>query len=151
MDSCHRVCSGSLPFRHPSKAVFVQVFFIPPICHQLSLSFLLLCSLVSPALHRYFGPFSDLLLSLHLMIFCMASWFWVMQVRPHSYLFSISLCVLHQRSPSCRVRAAFSSNSRASLIVGSGFAYKCTATLILVILHSASNDFIPRPPIFLGR
>ena len=41
------------------------------------------------------------------------------------------------------VRAAFSSNSRTSPIVGSGFAYKCTAALILVILYSASNDFIP--------
>ena len=42
MDSCHHVCWGSLPFRHPSKAAFVQVFFIPSVCHQVSLSSLLL-------------------------------------------------------------------------------------------------------------
>ena len=49
------------------------------------------------------------------------------------------------------VRAAFSSNSRTSPIVGSGFVHKCITVLILVILYYASNDFIPCPPIVLGR
>ena len=149
MDSCHRWCWGSLPFRHPSKAVFVQVFFIPSVCHQLSLSSFLLYLLISPALHCFLS---------HSPIFCFPTtssslvWPSGSSCCRSGFIPSSSAYLHASFTRDCRlVQVVFSSNSRASPTAEFGSAYKCTAALILVILYSASKDFIPRTPVFRGR
>ena len=129
MDSCHHVCWGRLPFRHPGKAVLVQVFFIPPVCHQLSLSSLLLYLLI----HLLCTAFL-----VHSLIFCFPStssslvWPTDSGCCRSSFIPSSSayLCESFTRD-SHPVWAAFSSNSRSSPIGGSGLAWKCTAGMII--------------------
>ena len=147
MDSCHRVCWGSLPFRHPVKAVFVQVFFITPVCHQLALLFL--------------HPISSLRLLCtdflaHSLIFCLPttsfSLVWPIGSRccrssfiPISSAYLCASCTRDRRP----VHVLLSLQTLVLVPLLDLGLY--TNGEILVILYSASNDFIPRPPEFLGR